>query len=61
VPLANEEESFDPFIERLKMVIDVLLPGKVYIVADNVSKDNTLELCKQLEHEDPRFQTGLGP
>jgi dolichol-phosphate mannosyltransferase len=35
--------------------------GKVYFVVDNVSKDNTLELCNKLSTNDKRFTTIWAP
>ena len=41
VPLANEANDFKNFIEVVKFVIDVIPPGKVYLIVDKVSEDNT--------------------
>ena len=60
-PLANEEEDFDKFINVLTDVIDVLYPGKVYFILDNVSKDRTLDLCRELSAKDKRFVTVFAP
>ena len=56
VPLANEENDFKPFIEMIKFVINVIPPGQIYLIVDNVSKDNTRELCEKLAKEDKRFK-----
>ena len=61
VPLANEEKEFHEFIDLLKLVIDVLNPGQVYFIIDNVSTDKTLELCQNLSKEDNRFVTVFEP
>lgn len=61
VPMANEEKDFQPFIEVLTRVIDRLASGKVYIVVDKVSKDRTLEMCRELSARDPRFVTIWAP
>jgi dolichol-phosphate mannosyltransferase len=61
VPLANEQEGFYPFIESFVMVLDRLESGRVYLVVDNVSKDNTLELCNELSARDDRFVTIWAP
>jgi len=61
VPMANEQKEFDPFVHSLKKVLDRLECGTVYFVVDTVSKDNTLELCKQLSATDPRFFTVWAP
>lgn len=61
IPMANESEDFDPFVSSLTKVLDKLGCGKVYFVVDNVSKDNTLELCKKLSSTDKRFVTIWSP
>jgi dolichol-phosphate mannosyltransferase len=61
IPLANEEKEFDQFIQALTRVLDRLKSGKVYLIVDNVSTDNTLELCRGLEKRDPRFATVWAP
>lgn len=60
-PMANEELDFSPFITKLKMSLDRIGSGTVYLVVDNVSKDKTLELCYQLSKEDKRFITLFAP
>jgi dolichol-phosphate mannosyltransferase len=61
IPMANEQEDFHPFVLSLKEVLNLLECGKVYFVVDKVSKDNTLELCKNLEATDSRFVTVWAP
>jgi len=61
IPLANEAEDFKPFIDMVKFVINVIPPGKVYLVIDKVSKDNTKELCEELSKNDARFTTIWAP
>jgi dolichol-phosphate mannosyltransferase len=61
IPMANEEKDFYPFVNELKRVLTKLKSGKIYFVVDNVSKDNTLSLCKELSKEDHRFQTIWAP
>ncbi len=61
VPLANEAQDFKPFIEMVKFVIDVIPPGKIYLIIDKVSKDNTRELCEELSRNDSRFKTIWAP
>ncbi len=56
VPMANEEEDFNVFTNALSEVLDRLQSGKVYMVIDNVSKDRTLDLCKELSASDNRFE-----
>lgn len=60
-PLANEENEFHAFVEELKKVLDRLESGTVYFVVDNVSRDNTLSLCKELSKKDNRFITIWAP
>ena len=52
VPLANEANDFKNFIEVVKFVINVIPPGKVYLIVDKVSKDNTKELCEELSGQE---------
>lgn len=61
IPMANEANDFFPFISSLCTVLDALKAGKVYLVVDTVSKDNTLELCKNLSDKDNRFITVWSP
>lgn len=57
VPLANEEQELPEFAAALQAVMDSAEGGMVYLVVDRVSKDRTLECCKELEQRDPRFVT----
>jgi dolichol-phosphate mannosyltransferase len=61
VPMANEERDFKPFISMMNFVIDELNPGNVYLVVDNVSKDDTLKLCRELSSRDSRYITVWAP
>lgn len=61
IPMANEEAEFEPFISTLKNVFDKLGTGKAYLIVDKVSKDRTLELCRQLSEKDSRFITVWAP
>lgn len=61
VPMANEEPDFAPFVAALRAQLDALDSGRVYFVVDNVSKDRTLELCRELSTKDPRFTTVWAP
>ena len=61
IPMANESKEFFPFISSLTDVLDKLYGGKVYFVVDQVSKDNTLELCQNLSLRDPRYNTIWAP
>lgn len=60
-PLANEETTFAEFIAAICAVLDDLEIGEVFFVVDNVSKDNTLSLCRKLETQDKRFHTVYAP
>ena len=45
IPLAHEEDTFDKFTSRLIETLDsIVQKSTVYMVIDNVSKDNTLQL-----------------
>jgi len=61
IPMANESLDFKPFISSLKNVLDKLECGIVYLIIDKASKDNTLELCRNLSTEDHRFVTVWSP
>lgn len=61
VPMANEEHDFYPFISALQKELDVLKNGVVFLVVDNVSKDKTLDLCRQLSENDKHFHTVWAP
>jgi dolichol-phosphate mannosyltransferase len=61
VPMANESKDFDGFIAALRIVLDNVGCGMVYMVVDNVSTDNTPDLCHALSMEDPRFRTVFEP
>jgi dolichol-phosphate mannosyltransferase len=61
VPMANEEKEFKPFIDALKNSLAKNPDGIVYLIVDNVSKDKTLELCKELSTADKRFITVWAP
>jgi dolichol-phosphate mannosyltransferase len=61
VPMANEEKDFGSFITSLTTVLDKLQCGRVYFVVDNVSKDRTLDICRELSVKDKRFVTVWAP
>jgi dolichol-phosphate mannosyltransferase len=61
VPMANESAEFDPFISQVKAALDFISRGQVFLVVDNASKDNTLELCRQTSVVDSRFITVWAP
>lgn len=59
--MANEEREFGKFVSLLKQVFDDSGNGTAYFVVDNVSKDKTLDMCRQLEKCDRRFHTIWAP
>jgi dolichol-phosphate mannosyltransferase len=59
--MANEENDFHPFIDQLGKVLDCLEYGKVFLVVDNASKDQTPRLCRDLSARDERFVTIWAP
>jgi dolichol-phosphate mannosyltransferase len=61
IPMANEEEDFDPFCALLIEVFNALHSGKAYLIIDNVSTDNTLELARELSKNDSRFEVIWAP
>ena len=61
IPMANEALEFVPFIKELKAVLDYTKSGKVYLVVDHASKDNTLNLCRELSEKDERYVTVWAP
>jgi dolichol-phosphate mannosyltransferase len=61
VPMANEEQDFEPFVTALAAIMTRLEGGTVYFVIDNASKDRTLQLCQQLSATDSRFKTIWAP
>ena len=51
IPLANESDTFAEFSSMLidifnRVKTDNSFLGDAYLVVDNVSKDNTLQLCQ---------------
>ncbi len=61
IPVANEEEGWKDFREALVRQLDLLGSGTIYFVVDDVSKDRTLDLCRELSNQDPRFITVFAP
>jgi len=61
VPMANEESDFPEFAAALANIMNRLKSGTVYFVVDLVSKDRTLEFCRELEAKDRRFITVWAP
>lgn len=61
IPMANEHEDFHPFVSSLTEELNRLECGRVYLIVDKASKDNTLELCNSLSTTDNRFVTVWAP
>ena len=61
VPMANESGDFQPFADVLTAVLDKIGGGRVYFVVDEVSRDNTLDLCRELADRDPRYRVVWAP
>jgi dolichol-phosphate mannosyltransferase len=61
IPMANEEKEFQPLISRLKEMMDRIGSGRVYMVVDKVSVDDTRNLCEATSREDKRFATVWAP
>ncbi|MFI5220142.1 MAG: glycosyltransferase family 2 protein [Bacteroidia bacterium] len=61
IPMANEEKEFHPFADEIIKMLDRLESGRVYFVVDSVSKDRTLEICRELSAKDARFTTIWAP
>ncbi len=62
-PLANEADTFHLFTSKLQDVLrSIDAPKyKVFFVVDNASKDNTLDLCKEMSARDEHFVTVWAP
>src|SRR5687768_14598957 len=61
IPMANEQEDFQPFINVLTTTLNDIGNGTIFFVIDNVSKDNTHDLCRELSAADKRFVTVWSP
>ena len=61
IPMANEEADFTAFINALQKALNELPNGKVFLVVDYVSNDNTLSLCQTLSKNDTRFNCVWAP
>jgi len=61
IPMANEEAEFQLFIDALKLELNHLPKGQVFLVVDKVSKDKTLQLCQNLSSSEPAFHTVWAP
>ena len=61
IPMANEEDSFQRFIDSLSRVIDEYPGASVYLVVDKASTDSTPSLCQELQARDARFHYVWAP
>lgn len=61
VPMANESAEFPQFAAAVQEVLDDLQSGKVYLVVDRASKDDTWDLCQNLAQSDKRFVAVWAP
>jgi len=59
--MANEQEDFHPFIDILSETLHTIGNGTVFFIVDTVSKDRTLDLCRELSSGDKRFITVWAP
>lgn len=57
IPLANEEAELPELETALIKSMESVEGGTIYFVVDTVSKDRTLELCRELSARDVRFIT----
>ena len=61
IPMANESDSFDEFVDSLTRVIDDYPGASVYLVVDKASTDSTPELCRLLQERDSRYHYVWAP
>lgn len=57
VPLANEENDLEEFVSVLLNAMNETGGGKAYLIIDQVSKDRTLEMCREISAREPRIVT----
>jgi dolichol-phosphate mannosyltransferase len=57
IPLANEEKELPDLVAALNGVMAAMEGGHVYFVVDRVSKDRTLDRCRELSAVDSRYVT----
>ena len=55
LPLANEEIDFQPFFDHLAEVLKPYRDARAYLVLDHISKDRTLELCREFTAQNQQF------
>ena len=61
LPLANEENDFQPFFGDLAAALKPFPDARAYLVLDQVSKDRTMELCHELGQQNQQFITIFEP
>ncbi|MEI7727574.1 MAG: glycosyltransferase [Bacteroidota bacterium] len=61
LPLANEENDFQPFFGDLAETLQSYPNARVYLILDEVSKDRTKELCQEFSNLNPQFITVFEP
>jgi dolichol-phosphate mannosyltransferase len=61
LPLANEENDFQPFFGDLAGVLRSYPGARVYLVLDHASKDRTMELCREFSLKNPQFKIVFEP
>lgn len=61
IPMANEEASFQSFIDSLTLVINEYPGASVYLIVDKASTDSTPELCRNLQEKDNRYHYVWAP
>jgi dolichol-phosphate mannosyltransferase len=55
LPLANEEQEFQPFFGDLAEILKPYPRARAYLVMDHVSKDRTMELCRAFTAQNKQF------
>ena len=59
--MANESTDFRPFVAEFQKTLDSLGSGHVFFIVDHSSRDNTRNLCEDIEQSDARFTTLWAP
>ncbi|MCX6304440.1 MAG: glycosyltransferase [Bacteroidetes bacterium] len=55
LPLANEENDFQPFFGDLAAALKPYPDARAYLVLDHVSIDRTMDLCRDFTLKNPQF------
>src|SRR2546423_2494035 len=58
-PLANEKETFDEFIERLRKQLQP--QDLAFLIFDNVCKDGTVDRAREIAAQEPRIKVIWAP